>query len=657
MQTNFLQDADAIRKLKTLSLSDLNQVSENIRKKILEVVSKNGGHLASNFGSVELTLALYRSFVFPEEDTLVWDTGHQAYTHKMLTGRYSRFDTLRLLGGISGFTSRSESAYDSFGAGHVGTGVGAGLGFEQVMRQENRQGNVVVVVGDGALTNGNTLEALNQVSNLNSTIRIIINDNGMSIGENVGSFARSFSLLRTNPSYATIKQGVKSFLVNSNLEPFETVLEKIRDSLKSYLLPQNIFENMGFKYIGPIDGHDIELMTRIFDNLKADFRKATVVHVVTQKGKGFQWSELQPRKFHGIGPFQVEDGKIVSQDTSGEISFSQACGITLTELAKRDPKLVAITAAMEDGTGFSSFKAEHATRFYDLGITESFCTLFAGAFASKGWHPVFGVYSTFLQRAYDNIIHDIALQRLPAIFCVDRAGLVPDDGPTHHGVFDMSFLQTIPGVRIYNPRNLFELIGILKQFIVKEWPKQDAVFVRYPKLSNTVSRETLMEWINAQNCFENGDWQILKQEEESEFRSGSVETLVFSTGVITASALELVSVLHPPYKIIHACRIKPFDWKCIQTCFEDSVPKRIVTIEEGMKIGGFGQNLTLELLKNYGSKIVSFENFALPDTFIEVGSREQLLTRYQLDSYSIRNTLKATENDFSDLESLQRTKE
>ena len=593
------------------------------------MVSKNGGHLSSNLGTVELTLALYRQFDFPEEDILVWDTGHQAYTHKLITGRAERFDTLRQMGGISGFTSRFESPYDSYGAGHVGTGVGAGLGFEQVLRKEKREGNVVVVLRDGALTNGCALEALNQASNLNSYLRVVINDNGMSIGENVGSFARSFSLLRTNPKYATVKQKIKSFLTNTGLEPFETILERIRDSMKSYLVPQNLFEAMGFKYIGPVDGHDIDLLSRVFYNLKTDFKKPAIIHVITQKGKGKGWSESQPTRYHGVGPFHLDDGTLVA--SSKTISFSQAFGMTLTALAARDPKVIAVTSAMADGTGLSPFRERYPDRFFDLGITESFSTLFTGVFALKGWHPVFAVYSTFLQRAYDALVHDIALQRVGAVFCVDRAGLVGDDGPTHHGVFDLSFLLTLPGATIYNPRSIRELVSVLKCIVTDRWPSEGPVFIRYPKKAEELTEEHVRDWIEELETDDVLRWGTVAQQLDSDQEGRTPETLLFSTGAITQTAIAAAPALGTSYRVIDAIRAKPLDWETIDLFFSSSSSKRVVTIEEGTTVGGFGQYLTLELLRRYGDRIEGFLNIGLPDAFIEHGKNEHLYRRYGLD--------------------------
>jgi 1-deoxy-D-xylulose-5-phosphate synthase len=630
-----------IQKVKSSSLPELEVLAADIRARILETVGKNGGHLASNLGTVELTIALYRNFDFPEEDILVWDTGHQAYTHKILTDRADRFHTLRQYGGISGFTSRSESPFDSYGAGHVGTGVGVGLGFEQAFRKEGHEGNVVVVVGDGALTNGVTLEALNQAAYLNSTLRVVINDNGMSIGENVGSFARSFSLLRTNPAYASAKQKIKTFLMNTGLEPFETILEKIRDSMKSYIVPRNYFESMGFKYIGPIDGHDIDLLSRVFYNLKIDFRKPTIVHVITKKGKGTEWSESQPRKYHGIGPFHIEDGSPL--ETSQEISFSQAFGKTLTALAVHDPKLVTVTAAMEDGTGLSSFKNRFPDRFFDLGITETFCSIFSSAFALRGWHPVFAVYSTFLQRAYDSLVHDIALQKIPVLFGIDRAGIVGDDGPTHHGLFDMGFLLSLPGVTIYNPRNIKEMVSILKYHLQIKWPEAGPVFLRYPKMTETIEDGVLDKWIEEP---ENGAcirWQCVAQRSApcvaqnipSLGGKEIPETLIFSTGQITSRMVEICPALPGPYTVINAVCVKPLDWECIDHYMSTPGLKYIVTAEEAMAVGGFGQHLFIEVFKRYGFKIAGFKNLGFPDTFIEHGKNEMLLKHYRLDTQGL----------------------
>jgi len=607
-----------IPRIKQGDLKDLQQIAAEIRNQIIETTKKNGGHLASNLGVVELTIALYRSFDFPEEDVLVWDTGHQSYAHKIITGRADQFNTLRTLGGISGFTSILESPFDTFGAGHVGTAIGAGLGFEQAKRHSNQTGNIVAVVGDGALTSGPSLEALNLASQLKSNLRLIINDNGMSIHENVGAFARSFALLRTSSSYAGMKDRLKTFFKHTHLDGIEMGLEKIRDACKYTILPQSFFENMGWKYIGPVDGHDLEFLIALMDNLKRDYQRPTIIHVHTCKGKGYSEAEKQPVLFHGIGKVDPHPS-----DGSPEkkTAYSSAMGQAICYWAKKDPRLIAITAAMEEGTGLGLFKQTLPDRLYDLGITESLCAIFSAALAKKSYHPVFAVYSTFLQRAYDQLVHDIALQKLPVLFLVDRAGIVGEDGPTHHGIFDISFSLPIPGSRIYSPSSIINLIRIMGHLHSKGWHSSGPLFVRYPR------EEELLPCLPVETYFEDPkdperwDVYLAKKREEQ-------KAVIFAVGSMFSVARKVQNVFYDYLTVVDCSSVKPLDWETISHILTRPNPQRIFILEEGARICGFGQYLIAELIEtkpDLAQKIWSIHHYAIPDQFVPHGSRNQLL--------------------------------
>ncbi len=607
-----------IPQIKQGDLTDLQQIATKIRNQIIETTKRNGGHLASSLGVVELTIALYRSFDFPEEDILVWDTGHQSYAHKIITGRADQFHTLRTLGGISGFTSILESPFDTFGAGHVGTAIGAGLGFEQAKRHSNQTGNIVAVVGDGALTSGPSLEALNLASQLKSNLRLIINDNGMSIHENVGAFARSFALLRTSSGYAGMKDRLKTFFKHTHLDGIETGLEKIRDACKHTILPQSFFENMGWKYIGPVDGHDLEFMIALLDNLKKDYLRPTIVHVHTCKGKGYTEAEKQPVLFHGIGKI---DPHLSEASSAKKTAYSSAMGQAICYWARKDPRLITITAAMEEGTGLGLFKREFPDRMYDLGITESLCAIFSAALAQKSFHPVFAVYSTFLQRAYDQLVHDIALQSLPVLFFVDRAGIVGEDGPTHHGIFDISFSLPIPGSRIYTPSSIVNLVRIMGHLHSKGWHRGGPLFVRYPR------EEEPLPCLPFETYFEDPknpeQWDVYPAKKQDD-----QEAVIFAVGSMFSVARVVQNAFSDHVTVVDCSSVKPLDWDAISHILTPPNPQRIFILEEGARICGFGQYLTAELIEtkpDLAQKIVSIHHFAIPDQFIPHGSRSQLL--------------------------------
>ena len=601
---NFSENPDLISTIKNSDAQGLKNISESIREYIVKTVSKNGGHLASNLGTVELTVSLYKSFDFPYNDVLVWDTGHQSYTHKIISGRYSEFDTLRQKDGICGYANIFESDFDSFGAGHVGTSIGAALAFEQSKRLRNENGNVIAVIGDGALTSGNALEALNQATNLKSNIRIVINDNGMSISPNVGSMASNLAVMRTSKPYTKFKNKLKHFFSETHMNRLEGFLKRFRNSIKNSLIPQNMFEAMGFKYLGPINGHDIELMNHVFNNLKSDYNKPVIIHIHTKKGKGMDYAEKQPTVYHGVGRMNPGNGELITKKNM--ISYSEALGITLSELGKKDEKLVAITAAMEYGTGLYRFRQKFPERFFDLGITEQFCATFAGGLARNGLHPVYAVYSTFSQRAYDQFVHDIALQKLPVLICLDRAGIVGADGPTHHGNFDINFALPIPDTKIYSPGSIREFSTILNFMVNHNWNFSGPVFLRYPRKSEFGNEELIKELIENNIELDPENWQIISKNEIRNLHGKSTdkneipEIIIFATGNMVEKIKNIRGNERYEITSINCTSLKPFDFNLLDRLFKDRKKKTyMITVEEGNLIGGFGQYLTNHIPVSY----------------------------------------------------------
>ncbi len=620
----------------TIKSADLRQLDEyafQIRDYIIDTVSKNGGHLASNLGTVELTLALYYVFDFPLRDMLVWDTGHQTYTHKILTGRADKFNTLRQKEGISGFTNITESPFDSFGAGHVGTSIAAALGFEKAKRLSGEPGEVIAVIGDGALTSGNALESLNQVTGQKSNLKIIINDNGMSISDNVGSFANNFSVIRTGRGYNSLKKQLKTFLHETRLTGIESILEWIRANMKHNLLPDSIFDAMGFKYLGPIDGHDMETLIRVLSNIKDGYNKPVVLHVHTRKGRGLEYAEKSPNIFHGVGPIEKANGKSIK--TIESISFSEAFGYTLSRYCDYDDKIVAITSAMDIGTGLHHFKEACPERFFDLGITEQSSIVFAAGMALKGFHPVYAVYSTFLQRAYDQIIHDIALQKIPLIVGIDRAGIVGSDGPTHHGVFDIPMLNPIPNIKLYSPDSMDTLVKMMNHLARADWKVTLPTFIRYPKEKEAITYEQIKNMIQEGKEKDPEKWELFQNASD---KSKDFEVLIFACGTMFNNVRDILEDLSVRAKLIKVTSIKPLDHKLINELFNIHEKKIVITVEEGIKKGGFGENLMTGLYESFSDKILKADIIAL-ENFSTHGTREELLTDAGLDSISLRERI------------------
>ncbi len=449
--------------IKKLSITELNDLADELREIIIETVATNGGHLASNLGAVDITIALHYVFNSPE-DKMVWDVGHQSYTHKLLTGRFNAFSTIRQYGGISGFPKMTESPHDAFGTGHSSTSISAALGIleardiikSQVPNLKNRIPNkVIAIIGDGAMTAGLAFEGLNHAGHLKKDLIVILNDNEMSISPNVGALSAYLRRIMMGDLYTKLKKETKSFLekIPAFGEPVLKIAQRAEDTVKGLFVPGLLFEELGFEYVGPVDGHKIDSLIETLKTFK-EFPGPVLIHAITKKGKGYEPAEKNPGLFHGVGPFDIETGEQLS---SGKISYSEIFGNCLTKLAKEDNRIVAITAAMTEGTGLGEFVNNFPKRFYDVGIAEPHAVTFAAGLATQGLKPVVAIYSTFLQRAYDEIIHDVCLQNLPVIFAIDRSGIVGDDGPTHNGTFDLSYLRHIPNLTVMAPKDGYEL--------------------------------------------------------------------------------------------------------------------------------------------------------------------------------------------------------
>ncbi|MDD3681582.1 MAG: 1-deoxy-D-xylulose-5-phosphate synthase [Mesotoga sp.] len=611
-----MNEQPLFRRLKDYSYTQLEVLAGEIRDTITRVVSSNTGHLASNLGTVELTIALYRVFD-PDEDIIIWDTGHQAYTHKLLTGRFGSFGSLRKKGGISGFLNRKESPYDFFGAGHVGTALPAAMGIEQAENIFRNAKNIVVVAGDGALTSGLALEALNQMKDIGSKIKVVVNDNGMSIGKNVGSLSSSLAELRLNPVYREMKGDLKNALETMRLGSLEQFLSKIKSGLKASILGGNIFEDMGLNYVGPVKGHDFQELEAVFSAVK-QLPEPFFVHIVTKKGKGLEYAESNPTRFHSVSRIDPENGEKISRN--GELTYSEVFGNVLTELAKKDPSISAITAAMPDGTGLAGFAAKHTARFFDLGITEQLCTTFASGMAAAGTKPVFAVYSTFLQRALDQLIHDVALQDLPVLFAIDRAGIVGQDGATHNGIFDISFLSMIPNMQILAPSSLKELANMIFTLFTEKWMDHPTA-IRYPRETELQNIEEIVSNMRKMDPFK---WEKVID---------GKETAILATGSMVSRSRE--AALLNGCALFNCRSIKPLDKAALGKIFADY--DLIVTVEEGIMSGGFGSNVALEASRqNYNGRI---DIIAIEDRFSSHGTREEVLNELGLDARGIENRI------------------
>ena len=609
-----LEKINSPEDLKTLSIAEKTKLAEEIRKYILEVVSENGGHLASNLGVVELTIALHSIFNVPE-DKIVWDVGHQTYVHKILTGRKEQLKTLRKLNGIAGFPKTKESETDCFNTGHSSTSISVALGMARARDIEGKNNAVIAVIGDGALTGGMAIEALNDAGYSKSKITVILNDNEMSISKNVGGLNMFLSKLRTKKLYTKSNISAKKIILKVPVvgKPFVKLVQRAKRSIKQLIIPKMFFEDIGFTYLGPVDGHNIQELESIL-RLSKQVDAPVLIHVLTKKGKGYEIAEKNPDKFHATSPFDIETGK--SKKEKGK-DYSKVFGDKLVELAKNNDKIVAITASMKDGTGLTEFQKKFPKRFFDIGIAEQHAVGLAAGMAKAGMIPVVPIYSSFYQRAYDQVIHDVAIQNLHVVMCVDRAGVVGADGETHQGVFDMAFFRLVPNLTIMAPKNFKELENMLDLAVSMDSP----VVIRYPRGGE--DKQPLEDV----KPLEIGKAEILK--------SGKDITIV-AIGKMVAKAMKVADILSKENiqaEVINARFLKPLDKETIISSLLKT--KNLITIEDGTIIGGLASAVDEIIVSRMDLRNVNLKNYAYPDVYIQHGSVEELEKIYGLDIESI----------------------
>lgn len=616
-----LEQINSPKDVKKLKPEELTVLAEEIRTFLIDKISRTGGHLASNLGVVELTIAMHRAFDLPE-DKIIWDVGHQSYTHKILSGRKDAFDELRQYGGLSGFPKRKESPYDAFDTGHSSTSISAGLGIAQARDLMNEDYKVVSVIGDGALTGGMAYEALNNAARMRKNFIIVLNDNKMSISENVGGISKYLSGLRTGEGYNDLKKWVTDALdkIPGVGQPIIDRIKRTKNGIKQLIIPGMLFENMGITYLGPVDGHDMKQLSRIFKEAKR-LDHAVLIHVITKKGKGYRPAEKNPSRFHGVDPFDIATGKSLKKKKNP--SYTDVFSNTICQLGKTHPKMVAVTAAMPDGTGLKAFGEKFPSRFFDVGIAEEHAVTSAAGMAAAGLKPVVAVYSSFLQRGFDQILHDVCIQNLPVVFAVDRAGLVGSDGETHQGIFDLSYLTPVPNMTVMAPKNRWELEDMIRFAVDYDGP----VAVRYPR------GEAYQGLKDFRKPIEYGKGEMLYEEKEiALLAAGSM----VSTGEHVREKLKAAG---------HSCSlanlrfIKPVDTGLLDRLA--SGHSTIVTMEENVLQGGFGLNVSSYLYRHYPK--IRVINISLPDAYVEHGNVSVLRAGLGIDSDSIVEKLLAAE--------------
>lgn len=615
-ENKFLDKINSPADVKKLSVPQLEQLAKEIRQLLISVISHTGGHLAPNLGVVELTLALHKVFNTPE-DKIIFDVGHQAYIHKIITGRREQFPTLRQYGGLSGFPKRSESEHDAFGTGHSSTSISAALGMACARDLQGEDYNVVAVIGDGSMTGGMAFEALNNAGMLHKNMIVVLNDNEMSISKNVGAMSEYLYQLRTGETYNKIKNDIEGWL--KNMEFGSDVLKAIRrlkGSVKYLMVPTSIFEELGFTYLGPVDGHDLDGLLDVLQAAKK-IDGPVMVHVLTKKGKGYKPAEESPNKFHGTGPFDIATGKKIT-NPNAPVSYTEVFGKTLTKLADIDDKIVGITAAMPDGTGLNIFAEAHKDHFFDVGIAEQHAVTAAAGMAAAGMKPVAAIYSTFMQRAYDSIMHDICMQKLNVTLCLDRAGLVGDDGYTHHGVFDYAYLRSIPNMTIMAPKDENELQHMLKTALDFDGP----VSVRYPRGSGVgVALDT--------------QWQDLPIGKAEVLRTGK-DVCFWAIGSMVQTALDAAELLEAQgisAGVVNMRFAKPLDVELLREHAQSY--GKIITLEEGVLAGGVGSAILEELNENKLLEQFEVRCFGIPDEFVMHGDKKLLFRDLGLDTPTI----------------------
>ena len=616
MTTGLLNKIDSPKDIKNLNYDALKELAQEIRDYMIEVISKNGGHLAPNLGVVELTLALHKVFNCPK-DKIIWDVGHQSYIHKIITGRREAFKTLRQYNGLSGFPKIQESEYDAFGTGHSSTSISAALGMAIARDLKGEDNEVIAVIGDGSMTGGMAYEALNNAGDLQKKLIIILNDNEMSIAKNVGAMSDYLYQLRTAKTYTRIKKDLEGWLKHKNYgENIINIVRRVKGSVKYLLVPGSVFEHLGFKYYGPVDGHDLEHLVEVLEVAKAT-PGPVIIHIITKKGKGYEPAEKSPNKFHGTGPFDIATGKKITKP-GAPVTYTEVFGKTLVDIAKDDKKIVAITAAMPDGTGLNYFADAYPDRFFDVGIAEQHAVTAAAGMAAAGLHPVVAVYSTFMQRAFDSVLHDICMQNLPVVLGLDRAGLVGDDGYTHHGVFDYSYLRLMPQMTIMAPKDENELRHMLATAVNFNGP----IALRYPRGSGLGVEIT-------------EPLHTLPIGKAEEIKTGS-DVCLWAVGSMVDEAVKAAEALAEQgisAGVVNMRFVKPLDTELlVKTALQC---KNIVTLEEGTVEGGAGSAVLEELNDNGLVGKVKVLNLGIPDKYIPHGDKKLLLRDIGLDHDSI----------------------
>ncbi|WP_294376317.1 1-deoxy-D-xylulose-5-phosphate synthase [uncultured Clostridium sp.] len=601
--------------IKKLDIKDTKVLSQELREFLIESVSKTGGHLSSNLGVVDLTLSLFKAFDF-EKDKIVWDVGHQSYVYKILTGRKDGFKKLRQFNGMSGFPKRNESNYDYFDTGHSSTSISAALGIARARDIKKENYHVIAVIGDGALTGGMALEALNDVGFRKTKMIIILNDNQMSISPNVGGLSKYLNKLRMAPGYNKLKNEIHDSLNQTHIgKNIADKISRVKDSIKQLVVPSMFFESIGLKYIGPIDGHDIVSMTEVFKIAK-EFEGPVIIHTITKKGKGYALAEESPCKYHGVSPFDLESGEC-KKDTKN--TYSKVFGQSLVELASKDNRITAITAAMPDGTGLKEFSEKFKDRFFDVGIAEQHAVTLAAGMASNGLKPVFAVYSTFLQRGFDQVVHDVCIQKLPVVFAVDRAGIVGEDGETHQGIMDISYLSIIPNMTIIAPKCTAEVKTMLEWALNQNGP----VAIRYPRGGDIIDNISPLKELNE------GKWEVIAQ---------GTRICIIATGKMVQHAVYAKEILYEQGinpTIINAVFIKPIDKQMLKEIADRGY--NILTIEDNILKGGLGSAVKDYMYEiGYKGKIKSL---GYDDQFIPQGNVDILYKTYKLDCEGIRESI------------------
>ncbi|MED5266914.1 MAG: 1-deoxy-D-xylulose-5-phosphate synthase [Candidatus Neomarinimicrobiota bacterium] len=637
MQLKYLKNIQTPKDIRDYNIEQLRELCDEIRNYTIDTVTAVGGHLAPTLGAIELTVALHYVFNTPK-DKLIWDVGHQAYAHKILTGRFGSMNTIRQFGGLSGFLKRTESEYDVFGAGHASTSISAALGVAAARDQNNQDFKVSAIIGDGSLTGGLAYEGLNNSGILNTQILVVLNDNEMSISPNVGAMSKYLTRITTNPLYNKIRNEIWN--ITDSLpwgkKLSKKILQKIDESLKALLVPGVLFDELGFRYFGPIDGHDVNELVKTLNNIK-NINQPVLLHIITKKGKGLvSTSEKNGEyhrdavKYHAVKPSQ-NNGELKKSSETKIPSFQDVFGYLSCEVARNRKDTICITAAMREGTGLVPYAKEFPDRYYDVGIAEGHGVTFSAGFATEGLRPIVAIYSTFLQRAFDHIVHDVAIQHLPVIFCMDRSGIAGEDGPTHHGSLDIPYLRCIQDMIVSAPRNGNEFRHLLYSALNQ---KESPFSIRYPK-SSAVEFDS----DGQAELLPIGSWEVL--------RTGS-DVVVLSVGPLCYNVERAAEVLHNnniSVEIVNCRFIKPMDESYLKSLIERF--ENVVTIEEGVVIGGFGDGVSSWLLENgFQGRI---KRLGLPDSFVQHGKREELLSEVRLDENSIIKTIQSLVNTSTDI--------